>query len=111
VPKPAIQAAEAMGLTSRQRLWRVELPLSLPAIMAGIRIATVTTISLTTVAAYIGAGGLGEPIFNAIQTGFKTQFLAAGILAILLALVADLLLVLAQRLLSPWTRAQRSMAR
>jgi osmoprotectant transport system permease protein len=111
VPRPAIEAANAMGLTARQRLVRVELPLALPAMMAGIRIATVTTISLTTVAAYIGAGGLGEPIFNAIQTGFKTQFLAAGILAILLALVADVLLVFAQRLLSPWTRAQRSMAR
>jgi osmoprotectant transport system permease protein len=108
VPKPAIEAANAMGLTTRQRLVRVELPLALPAMMAGLRIATVTTISLTTVAAYIGAGGLGEPIFNAIQTGFKTQFLAAGILAILLALVADILLVIAQRALSPWTRARRT---
>jgi osmoprotectant transport system permease protein len=108
VPKASIQAAEAMGLTSRQRLWRVELPLALPSMMAGLRIATVTIISLTTVAAYIGVGGLGQPIFNAIQTGFKTQFLGAGILAILLALVADVVLVIAQRLLSPWTRAQRS---
>jgi osmoprotectant transport system permease protein len=108
VPKPSIEAANAMGLTDRQRLFRVELPLALPAIMAGIRIATVTIISLTTVAAFIGVGGLGEPIFNAIQTGFKTQFLAAGILAILLALIADLLLVIAQRALSPWTRARRT---
>ena len=67
-----------MGLTPRQSLVRVELPLALPAIMAGLRIATVTTISLTTVAAYIGAGGLGEPIFDGIQTGFKTEFIAAG---------------------------------
>ena len=81
----------------------MELPLALPAIMAGIRIATVTTISLATVAAFIGVGGLGEPIFNAIQSGFKTQFLAAGILAIPLALVADVLLVLAQRAARPWT--------
>lgn len=108
VPKPAIEAADAMGLTRRQRLVRVELPLALPAMIAGVRIATVTTISLTTVAAYIGAGGLGEPIFNAIQTGFKTQFIAAGVLAILLALVADVLLVGAQRVLSPWTRVQRA---
>ena len=78
-----------------RRLWRVELPLALPAIMAGIRIATVTIISLATVAAFIGVGGLGEPIFNAIQSGFKTQFIAAGVLAVLLALVADALLVLA----------------
>lgn len=104
VPASTIEAARAMGLTERQRLWRVELPLALPAIMAGLRIATVTTISLATVAAYIGAGGLGAPIFDAIQTGFKTEFLAAGALAILLAIVADILLVLVQRAITPWTR-------
>ena len=95
-----------MGLTRRQTLTRVELPLALPAIMAGIRVATVTTISLATVAAFIGVGGLGEPIFNAIQDGFKTQFIAAGVLAVLLALVTDALLVVAQRLLTPWARAR-----
>ena len=95
-----------MGLTRRQTLWRVELPLAMPAIMAGIRIATVTIISLATVAAFIGVGGLGEPIFNAIQTGFKTQFIAAGVLAVLLALVTDAVLVVVQRLLTPWARAK-----
>jgi osmoprotectant transport system permease protein len=103
VPQSALEAAQAMGLTSRQTLLRVELPLAIPAIMAGIRIATVTTISLTTVAAYIGAGGLGEPIFDGIQTGFKTEFIAAGALAVLLAIVVDLLLVLLQRTISPWS--------
>jgi osmoprotectant transport system permease protein len=83
---------------------RVELPLALPTIMAGLRIATVTTISLTTVAAYIGAGGLGAPIFDAIQTGFKTEFVAAGGLAILLAIVVDIALVLVQRTVTPWSR-------
>jgi osmoprotectant transport system permease protein len=106
VPPDALEAAQAMGLTRRQTLWRVELPLALPAIMAGVRIATVTTISLATVAAIIGVGGLGEPIFNAIQSGFKTQFVAAGVLAILLAFVADALLVLLQRALTPWARAR-----
>ena len=106
VPADALEAAQAMGLTRRQTLWRVELPLAMPAIMAGIRIATVTIISLATVAAFIGVGGLGEPIFNAIQTGFKTQFIAAGVLAVLLALVTDALLVVVQRLLTPWTRAK-----
>jgi osmoprotectant transport system permease protein len=106
VPADALEAAQAMGLTRRQTLTRVELPLALPAIMAGIRIATVTTISLATVAAFIGVGGLGEPIFNAIQDGFKTQFIAAGVLAVLLAFVADALLVLIQRLLTPWARAK-----
>jgi osmoprotectant transport system permease protein len=108
VPEDARLAARAMGLTNGQILRRVELPLALPAIMAGIRIATVTTISLATVAAFIGVGGLGQPIFNAIQSGFKTQFVAAGLLAVALALVADALLVLLQRLLAPWMRAQRA---
>ena len=108
VPEDARLAARAMGLTKGQILRRVELPLALPAIMAGIRIATVTTISLATVAAFIGVGGLGQPIFNAIQSGFKTQFIAAGILAVALALVADALLVLLQRLLAPWLRAERA---
>jgi osmoprotectant transport system permease protein len=107
VPPDALEAAQAMGLSRRQTLIRVELPLALPPIMAGLRIATVTTISLATVAAYIGAGGLGEPIFDGIQTGFKTEFIAAGVLAIALALVADALLVVAQRLLTPWARRAR----
>jgi osmoprotectant transport system permease protein len=108
VPEDARLAARAMGLTKGQILRRVELPLALPAIMAGIRIATVTTISLATVAAFIGVGGLGQPIFNAIQSGFKTQFIAAGVLAVALALVADGLLVLLQRLLAPWLRVRRA---
>jgi osmoprotectant transport system permease protein len=108
VPEEARLAARAMGLTQSQVLRRVELPLALPAIMAGIRIATVTTISLATVAAFIGVGGLGQPIFNAIQSGFKTQFVAAGLLAVLLALAADALLVLLQRSLAPWTRVRRA---
>jgi osmoprotectant transport system permease protein len=104
VPPETIEAARAMGLTDRQRLFRVEIPLALPAIMAGIRIATVTTISLVTVAAYIGAGGLGAPIFDAIQTGFKTEFLATGLLAVALAIIVDLLLVLLERAITPWSR-------
>jgi osmoprotectant transport system permease protein len=106
VPAATKEAAAAMGLTSIQSLFRVELPLALPAIMAGVRIATVTIISLATVAAYIGAGGLGEPIFDAIQTGFKTEFIAAGVMAILLAIVADVLLVILQRAITPWSRAR-----
>ena len=93
VPPDALEAAQAMGLTRRQTLLRIELPLALPAIIAGVRIAVVTIISLATVAAFIGVGGLGQPIFNAIQDGFKTQFIAAGVLAVLLALLADGLLV------------------
>jgi osmoprotectant transport system permease protein len=96
-----------MGLTRRQRLTRVELPLALPSIMAGLRIAVVTTISLATVAAYITPLGLGAPIFYGLQTNFTTEFVATGALAVLLAIAADLLLVGVQRLLTPWARARR----
>jgi osmoprotectant transport system permease protein len=106
VPPEAKDAAEGMGLSRRQMLMRIELPLALPAIFAGIRVATVTTISLATVAAFITPLGLGAPIFSAIQTGANTDFVAAGLLAIVLALLADALIVLLQRLLSPWQRAR-----
>ena len=69
----------------------------MPAIIAGIRVATVTTISLATVAAFITPLGLGAPIFSAIQTGANTDFIAAGLLAILLALIADVAIVIVQR--------------
>ena len=106
VPGDARDAAEGMGLTRTQMLMRIELPLAMPAIIAGVRVATVTTISLATVAAFITPLGLGAPIFSAIQTGANTDFIAAGALAILLALLADMLIVLAQRMLSPWMRAR-----
>jgi osmoprotectant transport system permease protein len=107
VPEEAKEAAEGMGLTRRQSLLRIELPLAVPAIIAGVRVATVTTISLATVAAFITPLGLGAPIFSAIQTGANTEFVAASLLAIVLALVADLLIVLLQRMLTPWVRARR----
>ncbi len=109
VPPDVREAAEGMGLTARQRLVRVDLPLAMPAIIAGLRIAAVTTISLATVAAYIIDEGLGAPIFQAIQSDvFKTELIAAGALAVALALVADGLLVIVQRLLTPWARAARA---
>lgn len=109
VPPEVREAAEGMGMTRGQVLRRVELPLALPAIVAGLRIATVTVISLATVAAYVDDEGLGSPIFRAItQDVFKTEIIAAGALAIALALAADALLVIVQRLLTPWTRAARA---
>ncbi len=107
VPPEVREAAEGMGLTRRQTLWRVELPLAVPAIVAGLRVATVTTISLATIAAFITPLGLGAPIFSAIQTGANTEFVGASILAIALALLADVVIVLIARLVSPWTRARR----
>lgn len=108
VPADVRDAAEGMGLTRWQSLWRVELPMALPTIIAGLRIATVTVVSLATVAVFIVNKGLGAPIFAALQTTFKTELIAAGALTIALALAADGLLVIAQRLLTPWARAARS---
>jgi osmoprotectant transport system permease protein len=107
VPDDVLEAGRGMGLTRRQLLTRIELPLALPAIMAGIRIAVVTTISLATVAAYITPLGLGAPIFYGLQTNFTTEFVATGALAVLLAISADIVLVGVQRLLTPWARARR----
>jgi len=106
VPEDAREAARGMGLTANQILARVELPLALPAIVAGLRIATVTVISLATVAAFVIDRGLGAPIFAALQTSFKTEFIAAGALAVALALAADGLLVLVARALTPWAAAR-----
>jgi len=109
VPTEVREAAEGMGLTRRQVLMKVELPLALPAVFAGLRVATVTVISLATVAAFIDDEGLGSPIFRAIQSNvFKTELFAAGGLAVALALFADGALVLIQRLLTPWARRQRA---
>ena len=106
VPDEALEVARGMGLTRTQTFFRVELPLAVPAIVAGLRIAAVSTISIATVAAFVIPKGLGRPIFIALgQDLFKTEILAAGGLAIALALVADVVLVLTQRVLTPWSRA------
>ncbi|MHB8234671.1 MAG: ABC transporter permease [Solirubrobacteraceae bacterium] len=107
VPQDVLDAAEGMGMTRRQALLRVELPLALPAIIAGLRIAVVTIIALATIVYTIYDKGLGVPIHVALGEGpFKTELLAAGGLTVLLALGADALLVLTQRALTPWTRAR-----
>jgi osmoprotectant transport system permease protein len=106
VPADVRDAAAGMGMGPIRSLLRVELPLALPAIIAGLRIATVTVISLATVAALIDNEGLGVPILTAISNEvFKTELIAAGAMAVGLALVADGLLVLVQRALTPWARS------
>lgn len=105
VPADALEAARGSGLTRRQTFTRVELPLALPTILTGLRVATVSTISIATVAALVIPKGLGFPIYIALQQDvFKTEILAAGLLTIALALLADALIVVAQRRLTPWTR-------
>jgi len=108
VPEDTREAARGMGLSESQMLWKVELPLAVPAIIAGLRVAVVTVISLATVAAFIVDQGLGSPIFHALQSNFTTELIAAGGLAVALALAADALLLLAQRLITPWARLRRA---
>jgi osmoprotectant transport system permease protein len=104
------EAARGMGYTERQLLWRVEMPLALPAIIAGIRIATVTTIGLVTVTALIGQGGLGRFILLGLRRFFPTPTLVGAILSVVLALVADALFLWIGRLLLPWGRTARVRA-
>ena len=107
-PPDVLEAARGMGLTRGQTLWRIELPLAVPATMAGLRVAVVSTIALATVAALVVPKGLGYPIFLALREAFNTEIIIAGALAVALALVADALLVLAERVLTPWSRARRT---
>jgi osmoprotectant transport system permease protein len=108
VPGAAKDAGQGMGMTKRQMLWRVELPLALPEIIAGLRIATVSTVAIATLAIFAGAGGLGEVIYNeGVQRDvFKTNIVAGSALAILVAIVLDGLLVLGQHRLAPWRRVR-----
>jgi len=100
ISEPVREAAVAMGLTSRQLLWQVELPLASPVILAGIRVATVITIGVATIAAAIGAGGLGEFIFRGIAMVDNGVILAGAIPAALMALLADFLLGGVEKLLA-----------
>ncbi len=107
VPADVREAAEGLGLTPQQSLWQVELPLALPVIVAGLRVAVVTTIGLVTVTALIGQGGLGYFILQGIQRFFSTALIVGAALSVLLAVLADGALVLLQRRLTPWLRAGR----
>ena len=108
VPAESVDAARGMGLTPSQILWRVELPLAMPEILAGVRIALTTTIGLATLAFFAGGGGLGEQIYSEkAGTGgidFKSNVVVAGSLAILLAAFGDALILTLQRFALPWRR-------
>jgi osmoprotectant transport system permease protein len=108
VPADVLESARGMGLTPGQTLWQVELPLAVPAIIAGLRIAVVSTIALATVAAFVVSKGLGGPILGALRLDFRTEIIAAGALAVGLAVFADVFLVLVQRLATPWAASRRS---
>ncbi|KQX56263.1 MULTISPECIES: ABC transporter permease [unclassified Streptomyces] len=106
VPEETRQAARGLGYGPVRLLLTVELPLALPAAMAGLRIATVSAVSLVTIGAIVGHGGLGNLIYSGMNTYFKAQVLTASALCVLIAVAADLLLLGVQRLLTPWTRGQ-----
>jgi osmoprotectant transport system permease protein len=105
VPPEVLDAADGMGYRPFSRLLRIELPLAVPAIMAGIRVATVTTIGLVTITAVIGEGGLGQLILKGLIENFHTPLVVATVLSIFMAFVADLALAGVQRLAVPWSRA------
>ncbi|HTU15773.1 MAG TPA: ABC transporter permease [Solirubrobacterales bacterium] len=105
VPPNVTEAARGVGLTSQQMLWRVELPLALPEIVAGLRIATVSTVALATLAVFANGGGLGAEIIVGSNITFKTGIIVAGGIAVIMAILFDGLILLAGKLLTPWERA------
>jgi osmoprotectant transport system permease protein len=104
------EAATGMGYTRRQLLWRVELPVAVPAIVAGVRVATVSTIGLVAVGFIVGKGGLGELIIDGLDRFYTPEVVVGGVLSIALALVADAALLLAGRAVTPWARPRRRRA-
>ncbi len=111
VPDDVKEAAVGMGYSRRQVLWKVEVPLALPAIVAGIRVTTVSTIGLVTVGFIIGKGGLGELIIEGLNRFYTPEVVVGAVLSIALALSADALLLLFQRLLTPWARNRTAIWR
>lgn len=105
VPASVKDAARGMGLSERQVLWKVELPLATPEIVAGLRIATVSTVAIATLAVFAGGGGLGTQIYGGGNLNFATSIIIAGGIAILMALTFDAVLLLVQWLATPWRRA------
>lgn len=104
VPSGVREAADGMGFTPRRRFWKAEFPLALPVIMAGIRIAAVTTVGLVTITSILGQGGLGFFILAGLRSFFWTQIIIGTVGSVLLAVVIDVALVRVERLLTPWTR-------
>jgi osmoprotectant transport system permease protein len=104
VPSDAKDAGRGMGMSESQLLWRVELPLAIPEVIAGLRIAIVSTVAIATLAFLAGAGGLGQPLYE--QPDFKTNIIMVGGLTIAMALALDLIVLLVQRFITPWRRAR-----
>lgn len=110
VPESAKDAARGMGLTDRQVLWKVEIPLAIPEIIGGLRIATVSTVALATLAVFAGGGGLGNSVLNEANLKFPTALVIAFAIVVLMAFACDLVLLTIQRLATPWRRAAAKAA-
>jgi osmoprotectant transport system permease protein len=108
VPDPVVESARGMGMTNRDLFVGVQLPLAMPVVIAGIRIAAVSTIGLVTVTALIGQGGYGVFILRGIRRQFPTEILVGTLLSVLLALTVDALLVALERRLTPWARRRET---
>ena len=108
VPEEVREVARGLGHGPTRLLMAVELPLALPVLMAGLRVAAVSTVALTTVGTLVSYGGLGNLIAHGVARDFRAELLTASVLCVLLALLLDALIVLAQRLLTPWTRGVRA---
>jgi len=107
VPDEVLDAARGMGYGRFGRLWRVELPLALPGILTGLRLATVSTVALVTVGVLVGHGGLGQLILAGFRVGYRAEITAGTVPCVVLALLLDLLLAGTGRLLMPWSRRAR----
>lgn len=108
VPDEVRESATGLGYAPTSLFFRIELPLALPVMMAGLRVATVSTVALTTVGTLVGHGGLGNRISDGVFSNFRAELLAACVLCVLIAVAFDLLIVGAERLLTPWTRSAAS---
>jgi osmoprotectant transport system permease protein len=108
IPRDVLESADGAGFTRWQRLWRVEVPVAMPVILAGLRVATVTTIGLVTVTAFLGQGGLGRFILEGRDRFFATPLVVGATLSVALAFTADALFVRLERVLTPWRRSDRA---
>jgi osmoprotectant transport system permease protein len=106
VPDDVRESARGLGYGRASQLFRIELPLALPVMIGGLRVATVSTVALTTVGALVAHGGLGNLIADGVLTNFKAELMAACVLSVAIALLLDVLIVVTERLVTPWTRTQ-----
>jgi osmoprotectant transport system permease protein len=104
VPDEVVESARGLGYGAGRLLFRVELPLAIPVIMAGLRVATVSTVALTTIGSLVAYGGLGNLIKDGVNTNFRAELFTASVLCVVLAILLDVVIVLSQRVLTPWTR-------